>query len=202
MIFACRGFERAERQLAAEAAGGAASGGQLAWYGDSGYGTGDLREATATRAPGGDQALAAQALGRGRLHPRWLHRQCGRRNRDLPSRDHPADHRPQCCDLRGCLPGLCPAREMHHRKDGCTLHLHADDGLLGLRYARTTWPTGPTLSVPSPRSPPGAGAASNSATAGRPKQRLAQAPHRRAEPAHPARPRPRLAGRHLAAGYL
>jgi hypothetical protein len=91
---------------------------------------------------------------------------------------------------------------MHHRKDGRTLHLHADDGLLGLHYARTIWPTGPTLSVPSPRSPPGAGAASNSATAGRPRQRLAQAPHRRAKPAHPAQPRPRPAGRHLAAGYL
>ena len=45
--------------------------GQLAWYGDSAYGTGDLRAVIAAgRAPCGDQTLAAAARRRGRLHPR------------------------------------------------------------------------------------------------------------------------------------
>ena len=63
--------------VAAEAAAGGGDGdhddasGQLAWYGDSAYGTGDLRAAIAdSRAPGGDQALAAAARRRRRLHRR------------------------------------------------------------------------------------------------------------------------------------
>ena len=46
-------------------------GGPLAWYGDSAYGTGDLRDAIGKAgAPGGDQAQAAAAPGGGRVHRR------------------------------------------------------------------------------------------------------------------------------------
>ena len=75
----------AEEFLAGEAAaaapagraltGGAGSGDggddALAWYGDSAYGTGDLRDAIGRgRAPGGDQAQAGAARGRWRVHRR------------------------------------------------------------------------------------------------------------------------------------
>ena len=68
--------------------------------------------------------------------------------------------------------------------------------------ARTTARTGPTSSGPSPRSPPGADAASSSVTAAWPRTRLAQAPHRRGQPAHPAQPRPHPLRRRLGPGHL
>ena len=56
---------------AGEADDGAGAGRDLSWYGDSAYGTGDLRGAIERRRPpGGDQAQAAAGPGAGRVHRR------------------------------------------------------------------------------------------------------------------------------------
>jgi hypothetical protein len=107
----------------------------------------------------------------------------------------------------------CPLRQRcTTAKGGRTLRLHEHDGLL--RAARADWAAGPGLrqdymahrphvertiapgrhlagtppQAPLPRSDP--------------QPRLAQAPHRRAEPAQPARPRPGPPRRRLDPGHL
>ncbi len=89
------GGRRRVRRAAAQAA--AAERGRqqpLAWYGDSAYGTGELRAALAA---GGHQAVikpqAAAARGPRRLHHRRLRRRSSAAGTvDLPRRDHPAGH--------------------------------------------------------------------------------------------------------------
>ena len=172
--------------VAAEAAAGGRGGdrdqddasGQLAWYGDSAYGTGDLRAAIAAA---GHQAVikpwpllpaveggftaddfTVDAAAGTVTCPAGITRHVTARN----------------AVIFGAACRDCPLREQcTTAKDGRTLHLHEHDGLLraaradwaaGPGCARTTWPTGPTSSAPSPRSPPGGDAGSSSATAERP----------------------------------
>jgi len=152
--------------------------GQLAWYGDSAYGSADLRAAIATAGhravikpwpllpavAGGFTAddFAVDAAARTVTCPAAITRHLTAKN----------------AVIFGAACRDCPLRERcTTAKDGRTLHLHEHDGLLRAARAagpqapgcaRITWPTGPTSSVPSPRLPPGGDAGSSSATAERP----------------------------------
>ena len=152
-----------------------AAGGQLAWYGDSAYGTGDLREAIAAA---GHQAVikpwpllpavkggftaddfTADTAARTVTCPAGISRQLTARN----------------AVIFGAACRGCPLRDRcTTAKHGRTLHLHEHDSLL--RAARAAWTAGPGLrkdymthrpmsSGPSPMSPPGGDADSSSATA-------------------------------------
>ena len=135
--------------------------GQLAWYGDSAYGTADLRAAIATAGhrtvikpwpllpavAGGFTAddFAVDAAARTVTCPAAITRHLTAKN----------------AVIFGAACRDCPLRERcTTAKDGRTLHLHEHDGLLRAARAagpqapgcaRITWPTGPTSSVPSPR---------------------------------------------------
>jgi hypothetical protein len=151
----------------------------LAWYGDSAYGTGDLRDAIGkaghqavlkpgplqSAVPGGftvddftvDERAEAVTCPAGITRP------------ITPGRNV----------IFGAACGACPLRQRcTTSKTGRTLSLHPHHGLLRAARAawaaapgcaRTTWPTGPTSNAPSLRSPPGAGAGSSSATAESPR---------------------------------
>ena len=163
----------AEEFVAAGGRGGGA--GALAWYGDSAYGTGDLRDAIGKA---GHQAvlkpppLQSAVPGGFTLDDFAVDEQAGvvtcpaGATRTITPRRHV---------VFGAACGACPLRQRCTTSTtGRTLSLHPHHGLLraaraawaaGPGCARTTWPTGPTSSAPSPRSPPGAGAGSSSATA-------------------------------------
>ena len=172
------GQENSDPAVAAEfvAAGGQdGADGALAWYGDSAYGTGDLREAIGTaghqavlkppplhaRSPAGSPWMTSPSMSR----PGWSPARPA-----SPGRSPPAAMSPSAPPAR---PARC-ARGARHRRPGgssaCTRTTAccappAPRGPPSLGCARTTGPTGPTSSAPSPRSPPGAGAGSSSATA-------------------------------------
>ena len=136
--------------VAAEAGGGDGdgdhdeAGGQLAWYGDSAYGTGDLREAIAAA---GHQAVikpwpllpavkggftaddfTVDAAARTVTCPAGITRQVTARN----------------AVIFGAACRGCPLRDRcTTSKHGRTLHLHEHDSLL--RAARAAWTAGPGL---------------------------------------------------------
>ena len=134
--------------VAAEAGGGDRdqdeAGGQLAWYGDSAYGTGDLREAIAAA---GHQAVikpwpllpaveggftaddfTVDTAARTVTCPAGITRQVTARN----------------AVIFGAACRGCPLRERcTTAKDGRTLRLHEHDSLL--RAARADWTAGPGL---------------------------------------------------------
>ena len=149
----------------------------LAWYGDSAYGTGELRDAIGgaghqavikpkpvqPAVPGGftfDDFTVDEQAG-------TVTCPAGITRRSPPAT--PSSSAPPAAPARcaGCTTS----------KSGRTLSLHPHDRLLRAARAdwaarpgcaRTTWHTGPTSSASSPRSPPGAAAGSSSATAGSP----------------------------------
>jgi DDE family transposase len=140
------GTENSDAAAAAEflAAETAASGGPLAWYGDSAYGTGDLRAAIAGA---GDQAVikpwpllpavaggftaddfTVDAGARTVTCPAGITRHLTARN----------------AVIFGVACRDCPLRERcTTAKAGRTLHLHEHDSLL--RAARADWTAGPGL---------------------------------------------------------
>ena len=187
--------------------------GQLAWYGDSAYGTGDLREAMAAA---GHQAV---------IKPKpLLPAVAGGFTADDFTADTAA--RTVTCRARitrhitaknavifGAACRDCPLRERcTTAKDGRTLHLHEHDSLL--RAARAAWAAGTGLRQDyMTHRPHVERAIAQVATwrgrwlklryrGGNQEPRLAQAPHRRAEPAQPAPPRPGPPRRHLDPGHL
>jgi hypothetical protein len=103
---------------------------------------------------------------------------CGRQDRDLPGRDHPAPHHRERRHLRGRLPGLPAAPAVHHRQR------RAHPAPARTRRPAARRPRGlgrrpgaapglhgapaPRRADHRPRSPPGGDAASSSATAERP----------------------------------
>ena len=180
----------------------------LAWYGDSAYGTGDLRAAIAAA---GHQAV---------IKPRpLLPAVAGGFTADDFTVDEaagtvtcPAGITRQVTARNAVIFGAacrdCPLRERcTTAKDGRTLHLHEHDGLL--RAARADWAAGPGLRQDYMAHRPNVERAIAQVATWRGRRlklryrgetsepRLAQAPHRRAEPAQPARPRPGPPRRHL-----
>ena len=173
--------------VAAEAAAGTGgddcdrdrAGGLLAWYGDSAYGTGDLRAAIAGA---GHRAVIKPwpmlpAVEGGFTHDDFIVNPARRRTVTCPAgvtRHVTAKN----AAIFGVACRDCPLRQRcTTAKDGRTLHLHQHDSLL--RAARAASAAGPGLrqdymahrphvSGSSPRSPPGADAASSSATAEQP----------------------------------
>ena len=144
----------------------------LAWYGDSAYGTGDLRGAIADA---GDQAV---------IKPKPLQApvEGGFTVDDFAVDEQastvtcPAGHTVALSRTRvaafGVLCRDCPLRSRCTTcKTGRKLVLHPATGCCALPAAtgpgcaRTTPPGGPAWNAPSPRSPPSAVAASSSATA-------------------------------------
>ena len=89
----------------------------LAWYGDSAYGTGDLRAAIGKA---GHQAVikpkpVLPAVEGGFTTDNFT-AGAAAGTVTCPGRHHPAPHRPQCRHLRGRLPGMPAAREVHDRQ--------------------------------------------------------------------------------------
>jgi hypothetical protein len=174
-----RGRGRAAGPSAAESQGRGVEEDALAWYGDSTYGTGDLRDAIGKA---GHQAV----LKPGRCSPRCP---AGSPSMTSPSMSGPkrSPARPASparslpAAMSSSAPPAAPARcacGARHRRPGgpsaCTRTMAcyappAPPGPPAPGCARTTWPTGPTSNAPSPRSPPGAGAGSSSATAESPR---------------------------------
>jgi hypothetical protein len=168
----------------------------LTWYGDSAYGTGEPRseiEQAGHRAvikpkpvqSAGSPSMTAPSM---RAPPR------------SPAR--PGQTRPLSATQTVTSGALCrdclPRAACTTAKAGRTMVLHERDDLLRAARAdwrlpppcaRTTGPTGPTSNAPSPRSPPQRAADQAALPRHHQEQRLAQAPHRRAEPAQPHRPR-------------
>jgi hypothetical protein len=171
-----------------------ASDGQVAWYGDSAYGTGDLRAAIADAGhravikpwpllpavEGGFTAddFTVDAAAGTVTCPAGVTRHVTARN----------------AVIFGVACRDCPLRQRcTTAKGGRTVHLHEHDSLL--RAARADWTAGPDLrqglhGTPAPRRArhrPGRHLAGTPAQAPLPRtgqeQRLAQAPHRRGEPA-------------------
>jgi DDE family transposase len=120
------------------------AGGQLAWYGDSAYGTGDLRAAIAGA---GHQAVIKPwpllpAVKGGFTHDDFIVDTAARTvtcpagiTRHVTAKN---------AVIFGAACRDCPLRQRcTTAKDGRTLHLHQHDGLL--RAARAAWAAGPQL---------------------------------------------------------
>src|SRR6266702_4256317 len=138
----------------------------LAWYGDSAYGTGDLRgaiEKAGHQAVIKPKPLRAPVEGGFTVDDFTVHQEqgtvtCPAGNTVALSRTRVATFGALCrdCPLRAqcttCKSAMtcCAPPAATGPPPGC---------------ARTTWPTGPTWNAPSPRSPPGGDASSSSATA-------------------------------------
>ena len=166
-------------QASPDAVGSPGSDGEdsaLAWYGDSAYGTGDLRDAIGKAGhqavikpkplqpavPGGftvdDFAVDEQAArsparlaSPARSPPPAMSSSVPPA---APARYGPGARRPRPGEPSACTPAMAccvPPARTGPPTAGC---------------ARTTWPTGPTWNAPSPTWPPGGDAASSSATAG------------------------------------
>jgi hypothetical protein len=202
----------AEEFVASEdTAGSHVSGdGPLAWYGDSAYGTGDLRDAIAKA---GHQAVIkpkpVKPAVEGGFTPDDFHRRCSHRDRDLPGRCHPPDHRPERRHLRGRLPALPAPQTVHDRQrwpHPAPARTRQPAARRPGRLATATPGLHETPAQRRARRRPGRHLAGAPAQAPLPRSgqepRLAQTPHRRAEPAHPARPRPGPRGRRLGTGHL
>ena len=205
-------FLAAEARRARGRPGGDA-GCALAWYGDSAYGTGELRAAVAAA---GHQAVIkpkpVQPAVEGGFTIDDFTVDAAAGTVTCPAgitRQVTAD---SARHLRGRLPGLPAARELHHRqrrphpapararqpaarrprglgrRPGAARGLHDAPAERRARHRPGRDLAGTPAQAPLPRR-------------GR-EPRLAQAPHRRAEPAQPARPRPDPPRRHLAAGHL
>jgi hypothetical protein len=120
------------------------AGGQLAWYGDSAYGTGDLRAAIAGA---GHQAVIKPwpllpAVKGGFTHDDFIV-DTAARTVTCPARvtRHVTAKN---AVIFGAACRDCPLRQRcTTAKDGRTLHLHQHDGLL--RAARAAWAAGPQL---------------------------------------------------------
>ena len=110
----------AEKFVAADvaAADGADQGGAREWYGDSAYGTGDLRGSDRRRrARRGDQAQAADRARGGRVHRRRLHHRRAGGHGGLPGRQHPPAEPDPGSQLRCAVPRLSSAHAVHHFQD-------------------------------------------------------------------------------------
>ena len=151
------------------------AGGQLAWYGDSAYGTGDLRAAIATA---GHQAVikpwpllpaveggftaddfTVDAAAGTVTCPAGITRHL---TAGTPSSSGPPAGTARCAS--GAPPPK-PAAPCTCTSTTACCAPPARTGPQARGCARTTWHTGPTSSAPSPRSPPGGDAGSSSATA-------------------------------------
>ena len=150
----------------------------LAWYGDSAYGTGDLRDAIGEaghRAVIKPKPLQAPVEGGFTVDDFTVDEQAGTVTCPAGITRHVTPH-PHATFGAACRD--CPLRARCTTcKTGRKLVLHERDDLLRAARAdwaatpgcaRTTWLTGPTSNAPSPRSPPGGAAGSSSATAGWP----------------------------------
>ena len=163
-------------RLPAAALAGADGGDPLAWYGDSAYGTGDLRGAIGDA---GHQAvikpkpLQPPVEGGFTVDDFTVDEQAGTvtcpagHTARLSRTRHRHLRRPLPRTAR-CAPGAPPAST--GRKLSCTNATTccappARTGPPTPGCARTTWPTGPTWNAPSPRSPPSGAVGSSSATA-------------------------------------
>jgi Transposase domain (DUF772) len=148
---------------------------ELAWYGDSAYGTGDLREAMAAAGhqavikpwpllpavAGGfttDDFTVDAAAGTVTCRPA----SSAGSPPATPSSSGPPAGPARCAS--GAPPPRTAAPCTCTNTTACCAP-PAPPGPPARGCARTTWLTGPTSSGPSPRSPPGADAASSSATA-------------------------------------
>jgi hypothetical protein len=211
------GAENSDAAVAAEfvaaetAAEGA--GGQLAWYGDSAYGTAELREAIGSaghRAVIKPWPLLPAVKGGFTADDFTVDPAAGtvtcpaRVTRKITARN--------AAIFRGRLPGLPAARAVHHRQR------RPHRAPAPARFPAACRPRGlgrrpaaaPGLhGTPAPRRAdhrPGSHLAGPPAQAPLPRRgpqpRLAQAPHRCGQPAQPARPRPDPPRRHLGTGYL
>ena len=130
-----------------------------------------------------------------------------------PAGDHPAASPPSTPSSSGppAAAARC-AQRCTTSKAGRTLHLHQHDGLL--RAARADWAAGPGLREDYMAHRPHVERVIAQVATWRGRRlklryrgsdqepRLAQAPHRRAEPAQPARPRPGPPRRRLGPGHL
>lgn len=206
----------AEEYLAREAASGQDSGGAggpLAWYGGSAYGTGDLRDAVGKAGHWAvikPKPVRPPVQGGFTLHEFTVNPHQG-------TVTCPAGVTRPITASRNVTFGAacrgCPLREQcTTSKTGRTLILHEHDDLL--RAARRDWAASSQLRVDymthraqrGTRHRPSRHLAGTPAQAALPrhrqKQRLAQAPHRRAEPEQPDRPRPGPPRRRLGAGHL
>jgi Transposase domain (DUF772)/Transposase DDE domain len=130
--------------VAAEAAGGAASGGQLAWYGDSAYGTGDLREAISNAGHRGViKPWPLRPSVEGGFTPDDFTVNAAAATVTCPA----GITRPITAGNAVIFGAACRDCALRERcttaKDGRTLHLHEHDGLL--RAARAAWAASPAL---------------------------------------------------------
>ena len=110
----------AEKFVAADvaAADGAEQGGAREWYGDSAYGTGDLRAAIDDAAH--DAVIKPKPLYRargGRVHRRRLHHRRAGGHGGLPGRQHPPAEPDPGSQLWCAVPRLSSAHAVHHFQD-------------------------------------------------------------------------------------
>jgi hypothetical protein len=147
----------------------------LAWYGDSAYGTGDLRDAIGTaghRAVIKPGPLQSAVPGGFTVDDFTVDEQAGVVT--CPAGlTRPITPGRNVIFGAACAPARCASGAPPPSQGGpspCTPTMAccappAPPGPPAKGSARTTWPTGPTSNAPSPRSPSGAGAGSSSATA-------------------------------------
>ena len=148
----------------------------------------------------GGMVVFAHGSGSSRRSPRQPVRRCRpQRGRPGHASGRPAHAGGELSCTRIATFGVacrdCPLRERCTRparpaaSSSCTNAMTcsgppARTGPLTPGCARTTWLTGPMSSAPSPRSPPSGAGGSSSTTGGGQEPRLAQAAHRRTEPAN------------------
>ena len=197
------------------AAGSDVGGDGLSWYGDTAYGTGDLRgaiEEAGHRAVITPKPLAPAVEGGFTLDDFTIDEAAG--TLTCPAGQTRA-LTPNRTVSFGSLCGDCPLRELcTTAKTGRAIKLHEHDDQL--RAARAEWATDPDLRedyrrhrpnierTPRPGRHPERTAGQAALLRHHQEQRLAQVPHRRTEPAQPHRPRshprrPNLGPDHLTA---
>ena len=194
-------------------AGGDCGGDPLAWYGDSAYGTGDLRDAieqAGHRAVIKPKPLQAPVEGGLTVDDFTVNQEagtvtCPAGHTVRLSRTRIATFGAACRDCP-CASGAPPARPAASSSCTGATTCCAPPARTGPPIppgcARTTWLTGLTWSAPSPRWRPGGDAGEAPVPRGGPQPRLAQAPHRGTEPAQPDRQGPGPPRRHLGSGHL